>query len=198
MGEKMIQESFSITLKRRKSFIGFIGITLSFTFFYSQPKIAGVAILSTGGTIPPNKTENLEVACLYEESTEMHPFRFRTHTHNLGIYKVLFLPILINTTLKTKEINKLINLGKLVSGYKVTRDKKGDDHWTKIGSRNPLDPQMFYSVKNEVTIRNGDILVYSHKRPFIKMQLYSVKTISILQAGRCTMHNDKLVSTFIG
>lgn len=55
-------------------------------FMYTQPKRAGIFILSSGGEIPPRSTEHLEVACnLDDEDIEIHPFRFRTHTHNLGL-----------------------------------------------------------------------------------------------------------------
>lgn len=33
------------------------------------------------------------------------------------------------------------------------------DHWTLLGRRNPLTPQMFYPVLNNVSITYGDWLV---------------------------------------
>jgi len=43
--------------------------------------------------------------------------------------------------------------GKVVSGYVIR-----DGQWKLIGKRNPQDPQMFYPVKNDITVRKNDIL----------------------------------------
>ncbi|CAD6219995.1 GSCOCG00011539001-RA-CDS [Cotesia congregata] len=62
-------------------------------------------------------------------------------------------------------------LGKVVSGYVVDKDNK----WIELGKRDPLTPQMFYPVHNNVTITKGDIL-----------------------AARCTMESFRDRDTFIG
>ena len=53
-------------------------------FFLSQPKSAGVLLMGTGGYIFPNSEEHMETACDITENTVLHPFAFRTHTHQLG------------------------------------------------------------------------------------------------------------------
>jgi len=92
-----------------------------------MPKSAGVALMVTGGKLPAHSTEKFETACIVDEDVEIHPFAFRTHTHQHG---------------------------QVVSGYVVR-----DGQWQLIGKRNPMDPQMFYPVKNsELVIRKNDIL----------------------------------------
>lgn len=49
--------------------------------------------------------------------------------------------------------------GKVVSGYLVTSDSKGRNHWTLLGKKDPMLPQMFYPMVNEVTVSQGDVLV---------------------------------------
>lgn len=63
------------------------------------------------------------------------------------------------------------SLGKVVSGYLV----KPDFTWIELGKRDPLTPQMFYRVHNEVLASQGDQV-----------------------AARCTMHSTRESTTFIG
>lgn len=56
----------------------------SFQSIYRQPKLAGVLLLGTGGGIAEFSTESMETACPIVEDKEIHPFGFRTHTHELG------------------------------------------------------------------------------------------------------------------
>ncbi|XP_072439717.1 peptidyl-glycine alpha-amidating monooxygenase B isoform X2 [Chiloscyllium punctatum] len=60
------------------------GVTLQMTF-RQQPLIAGIYLLmSHDAVIPPGeKVVNADIACLYKQAT-IHPFAFRTHTHQLG------------------------------------------------------------------------------------------------------------------
>ncbi|XP_032873263.1 peptidyl-glycine alpha-amidating monooxygenase isoform X3 [Amblyraja radiata] len=60
------------------------GVTLQMTFL-KQPLIAGIYLLmSANAVIPPNeKVVNADIACVYKQTT-IHPFAFRTHTHQLG------------------------------------------------------------------------------------------------------------------
>ncbi|XP_053609640.1 peptidylglycine alpha-hydroxylating monooxygenase [Plodia interpunctella] len=106
---------------------------------------AGVILLGTGGVIAPRKLEHMETACTISEDKVIHPFAFRTHTHSLG---------------------------KLVAGYVVRKNRKGDV-WQLIGKKDPQKPQMFYPVANDAPITKGDVL-----------------------AARCTMNNthDHVVS----
>ncbi|XP_034245258.1 peptidylglycine alpha-hydroxylating monooxygenase [Thrips palmi] len=112
------------------------------------PRLAGVVLLGTGGRIAPHSVEHMETSCEVKEHKVIHPFAYRTHTHSLG---------------------------KVVSGYRVRRDEQGQDHWTELGRRDPLTPQMFYPVTNNVTVRHGDRL-----------------------AARCTMDNPRDDYTMIG
>lgn len=64
-------------------------------------------------------------------------------------------------------------LGKVVSGWRV---RGNDNKWDLIGKRSPQDPQLFYPVQDEgITIKKNDIL-----------------------AARCTMVNNRDVTTWIG
>uniref|UniRef100_A0A6P7H0C4 peptidylglycine monooxygenase n=1 Tax=Diabrotica virgifera virgifera TaxID=50390 RepID=A0A6P7H0C4_DIAVI len=96
-----------------------------------QSKLAGVLLLGVGGIIPPKSQTYMETACELNENKTIHPFAYRTHTHSLG---------------------------KVVSGYRVTRDRDGFDHWSLIGKRDPLTPQMFYPVFDDTPISQGDRL----------------------------------------
>lgn len=111
-------------------------------------KLAGVLLMGTAGMIPAMSTEHMETACEIRENKTIHPFAYRTHTHNLG---------------------------KVVAGYKVRSDARGLQHWTQLGKRNPLTPQMFYPVNNNETIIRGDII-----------------------AARCTMKSNRKRITEIG
>ncbi|XP_012147443.1 peptidylglycine-alpha-hydroxylating monooxygenase [Megachile rotundata] len=63
------------------------------------------------------------------------------------------------------------SLGKVVSGYLV----KPDYTWIELGKRDPLTPQMFYRVHNEVSAGQGDRI-----------------------AARCTMRSTRDIFTYIG
>ncbi|XP_036330065.1 peptidylglycine alpha-hydroxylating monooxygenase [Rhagoletis pomonella] len=111
-------------------------------------KLAGVLLLGTGGVIPPKSVEHMETACEISENKTIHPIAYRTHTHSLG---------------------------KVVSGYRVRTDDRGFHQWTLLGKRDPLTPQMFYSIENSDPIVNGDYL-----------------------AARCTMISHRNRSTYVG
>lgn len=113
-----------------------------------MPKLAGVLLLGTSGMIPPMKTEHMETACEITEKKTIYPFAYRTHTHSLG---------------------------KVVSGYRVRTDENGEDHWTLLGKRNPMTPQMFYPVSSYEPIKTGDRV-----------------------AARCTMVSERQRVTKIG
>lgn len=49
-----------------------------------MPRLAGVYLLGTAGEIQPNSLESMETACYMNEDKILHPFAFRTHTHELG------------------------------------------------------------------------------------------------------------------
>lgn len=59
------------------------GITMV-TTHTEQPKLAATYLLVTGGVVPAHSTVYMEAACQYKESTVLHPFAFRTHTHQHG------------------------------------------------------------------------------------------------------------------
>ncbi|KAK2718647.1 hypothetical protein QYM36_005852 [Artemia franciscana] len=123
------------------------GIILDYTE-EAQPKAAGVLLMGTGGRIKANSIEYMETSCTINENKVIHPFAFRTHTHALG---------------------------RVVSGYKVTRNK-GVDNWELIGKKDPQLPQMFYPVEDKaMTIGKGDTL-----------------------AARCTMVSNRSWTTKVG
>lgn len=49
-------------------------------------------------------------------------------------------------------------VGVRVAGYRV-RTINDVVHWTLIGERDPMLPQMFYPVDNDLLIRRGDVVV---------------------------------------
>lgn len=110
--------------------------------------MAGVFLLGTAGSIPPMSVEHMEVACELTEKKTIYPFAYRVHTHSLG---------------------------KVVTGYRVRSDSKGQQHWTELGKRDPLTPQMFYPIENREAIIQGDTL-----------------------AARCTMQSNRTRVTEIG
>ena len=59
------------------------GVFLKYTS-QPQPKVAGVLLLGTAGSIPAHSTTFFETACEIDDSREIHPFAFRVHTHALG------------------------------------------------------------------------------------------------------------------
>lgn len=123
------------------------GIFLHYTL-KTMTKQAGVLLLGTGGYIPPMKVEHMETLCDIRENKTIHPFAYRTHTHSLG---------------------------RVVSGYQVRVDEQGTDHWTRLGKRDPLTPQMFYPVESTAPILYKDRL-----------------------AARCTMESNRNTITNIG
>ncbi|XP_022176831.1 peptidylglycine alpha-hydroxylating monooxygenase [Myzus persicae] len=112
-------------------------------------KQAGVYLLATNGRVPPNAIEHMETSCpLFEIGKVIHPFAYRVHTHELG---------------------------KVVSGYRVKNINKEVQKWDLLGKRDPMTPQMFYPIENNITVESGDIL-----------------------AARCTMESRRNTVTRIG
>jgi len=62
------------------------GIILEYTDV-EQPKVAGVLLLGTAGMAPARSTTFFETACEVEDGRKIHPFAFRTHTHQWGKLK---------------------------------------------------------------------------------------------------------------
>ncbi|KAI9557290.1 hypothetical protein GHT06_017115 [Daphnia sinensis] len=122
------------------------GVFLKYTTI-RQPKSAGVLLMGTGGRVPANSVEYMETACKINEDKVIYPFAFRTHTHALG---------------------------RVVSGYKVSRVNRRDE-WKLIGKQDPQLPQMFYPVANNLTLSKGDTV-----------------------AARCTMVSNRNWVTRIG
>ncbi|XP_075215603.1 peptidylglycine-alpha-hydroxylating monooxygenase [Lycorma delicatula] len=123
------------------------GVFLHYTERPMQ-RLAGVLLLGTAGLIPPKTVEYMETSCEIKENKTIHPFAFRTHTHSLG---------------------------KVVSGYRVRANERGIDEWTLLGKHDPLKPQMFYPIQNDIKIHKSDIV-----------------------AARCTMESRRNSITYIG
>lgn len=113
------------------------------------PKRAGIFLLATGGQINAGSTEYFEAACKYDDDNDIHPFAYRTHTHHHGLF---------------------------VSGYRVQNTESGIQDWKVIGKKNPLLPQFFYPVEDDLlVIKQDDVL-----------------------AARCTMQNNETRTVHIG
>jgi len=59
------------------------GLTLHSTE-HSMPKEAHVILLATDGAVAAKSADDFETACAIEDDVELHPFAFRTHTHQHG------------------------------------------------------------------------------------------------------------------
>lgn len=92
-------------------------------------KLAGIYLLLTYGYVQRGVSKHT-VQCIIQEDVVMHPFRFRTHTHKLGVK---------------------------VGGYLTPASDPGES--ILIGEHNPQEPQMFYHVEDtSMVIRKGDRL----------------------------------------
>lgn len=60
---------------------------IHWTYLFRLQKQAGVYLLATNGMIPPQSIEHMETSCpLYETGKVIHPFAYRVHTHELGMF----------------------------------------------------------------------------------------------------------------
>lgn len=101
---------------------------------------AGVLVLHSGGYVRPGKDRH-DIWCEIDEDVELHPFRFRVHTHKLG-----------TRVLGAKLARKDQSLARSGTRYR-------DEIETIIGQRNPQDPEMFYPVEqDDIVIRRGDTI----------------------------------------
>lgn len=89
-------------------------------------KLAGIYLLMSYGYVPIGHSKHT-MNCILDEDKVIHPFRFRTHTHKLGVK---------------------------VGGYKKPANDPLNP--ILIGEHDPQKPQMFYPVETEMTIGKGD------------------------------------------
>lgn len=90
-------------------------------------KLAGIYLLLSYGYVPKGISRHT-MECEMSEDKEIHPFRFRTHTHKLGT--------------------------KVAAFKKAADDPTGS---ALIGEHDPQEPQMFYPVEDHyMTIGKGD------------------------------------------
>jgi len=111
----------------------------------------------------------METSCpLYEIGKVIHPFAYRVHTHELGkcyttcawyCWKYKFICPYITTII----VGFLLLIGKVVAGYRVKNINKEVQKWDLLGKRDPMTPQMFYPIENNITVESGDILVSSFR-----------------------------------
>jgi peptidylglycine monooxygenase len=95
----------------------------------SITKMAGIYLLVSYGYVKQGFSKHT-MECLITEEKVIHPFRFRTHTHKLGVK---------------------------VAGFKKSPNNNYEPEL--IGEHNPQEPQMFYPVENKsMTISQGDRL----------------------------------------
>lgn len=90
-------------------------------------KLAGIYLLASYGYVTEGHS-NHSMECIMQEDKVLHPFRFRTHTHKLGVK---------------------------VAGYRVPAEDSSN--MILIGEHDPQKPQMFYQVEDSgLTVRKGD------------------------------------------
>lgn len=93
----------------------------------SITKLAGIYLLLSYGYVPTGVSKHT-MECLINEDKVIHPFRFRTHTHKLGVK---------------------------VGAYK--KPAANPMETVLIGEHDPQKPQMFYPVEDtSLTISKGD------------------------------------------
>lgn len=90
-------------------------------------KLAGIYLLVSYGYVPIGLSKHT-MECMIDDDNVIHPFRFRTHTHKLGVK---------------------------VGAYKKPFLRAGES--ILIGEHDPQKPQMFYPVEDKsLTISRGD------------------------------------------
>lgn len=105
------------------------GIVLNTVFGENHgiTKQAGIYLLLSNGYVPTGISKH-SMECRINEDKVIHPFRFRTHTHKLGVK---------------------------VGAYKKPSDDPTQQ--VLIGEHDPQKPQMFYPVEDaSLTIEKGD------------------------------------------
>lgn len=108
-------------------------------------KRAGILLLASLGEVVKGISKH-EIWCDIKEDIEMHPFRYRTHTHKLGT-KVM------GARLAHKSAHRLTS---------STTNSSDLQHDLIIGAGDPQKPQMFYPIKDDnIVIKKGDT-VYAH------------------------------------
>lgn len=124
-------------------------------------------LLATNGRIPPNSIEHMETSCpVYEIGKVIHPFAYRVHTHELGMWHTTcawytFYVDKTHIPITAIIVDSLLSTGKVVAGYRVRNINKDEQKWDLLGKRDPMTPQMFYPIENNITVESGDILVSS-------------------------------------
>lgn len=105
-------------------------------------KQAGVLLMLSVGHVEQGVSKH-EIWCDINEDIELHPFRFRVHTHKLGTR-------VLGAKLKS-------NVHQRVYENQVSRND------IIIGQEDPQKPQMFYPVKEakDIVIRKGDTVYAS-------------------------------------
>lgn len=103
---------------------------------------AGVLLMVSLGQVERGKSKH-EIWCDLNDDIEIHPFRYRVHTHKLG----------------TRVLGaKLHHAAKSIDDFQLVNTKPKAarrDAWIGIGD--PQKPQMFYPVEDQdLTLRKGD------------------------------------------
>lgn len=120
-------------------------------------KQAGVYILLTGGVVKRGHTTH-RARCRMYQNRDFHPFRFRVHTHTLGVK---------------------------VGAYRRALGKNSKPEL--IGERNPQEPQMFYPVENDkMVVGQGDLV--SAYCEFNNTRDYDVAIGSTLEDEMCNFY----------
>lgn len=78
---------------------------------------------------------------------------------HISIIKIKIIPTLYITIIILS--NFCFFVGKVVAGYRVKNINKNEQKWDLLGKRDPMTPQMFYPIENNITVESGDILVSS-------------------------------------
>lgn len=108
-------------------------------------KQAGVLVLISVGQVLQGKSKH-EIWCDIDQDIDIHPFKYRVHTHKLGT-RVMGAKLATNRNTIDYSNSILINDNPVEEENKI------------IGEGDPQKPQMFYSVKEkDLVISKGDTI----------------------------------------
>lgn len=103
---------------------------------------AGVLLMSSSGYVEPGLSKH-EIMCQLEDDVQLHPIRFRVHTHKLG-------KLVLGARLRSPAYVR----NQQLPGYGLVDSEL-------IGEHDPQEPQMFYPVSDSELLLNPGDTIYA-------------------------------------
>lgn len=130
---------------------------------------AGVLVMTSNrGLVYPGKNK-IEMFCEINDKIEIHPFRYRVHTHKLG--------------------TRVMGAKLLRSNPRFDKIFGSDTLEQIIGDRDPQEPQMFYPIEQKGIVLRQDDIIYGA----CEYDNYLDRTISMGPTGDDEMCNFYLM-----